>query len=230
MKVLVVDDDSNLASAIQQSLAVFAHTVDVASNGADGIFMAKSYDNDAIILDYSMPKKNGLEVCREVRAAGKATPILFLSNTADVDLKVQAFKAGADDYITKPFSLEELRARLDAVTRRAPQIRSSALAVGDLSIDLEEQSVQRAGRNLSITRKEFMLLEYMMRRAGQLLSRPQIMEHVWNADGNPFSNTVEAHIRNLRRKLNEGGAEEMIMNIPGRGYMLDMPEKLAKYK
>jgi two-component system OmpR family response regulator len=230
MKVLVVDDDSNLASTIQQSLAVFAHTVDVAADGADGLFMAKSYDNDAIILDYSMPKKNGLEVCREVRAAGKTTPILFLSNTTDVDLKVQAFKAGADDYITKPFSLEELRARLDAITRRSPQIRNAILAVGSLSLDPSEQSVQHAGANVPITRKEFMLLEYMMRHAGQLLSRTQIMEHVWNADGNPFSNTVEAHIRNLRRKLNEAGAEDMIVNIPGRGYILDAPEKLAKYK
>jgi DNA-binding response OmpR family regulator len=230
MKVLVVDDDSNLATTIQQGLGSFAHTVDIADNGADGAFMAKSYENDAIILDYSMPKKDGLAVCREVRAAGKTTPILFLSNTSDVSLKVQAFKAGADDYITKPFSMEELRARLEAITRRTPQIRQGIFTVGDVTLDADKMVVQRAGNDVHLTRKEFMMLEYFMRHSGKLLSRTQIMEHVWSADGNPFSNTVEAHIRNLRLKLNAGGLPNMIANIPARGYLIDAAENLAHLK
>ena len=228
MKVLVIDDDSSLVSNIQRSLAAFAHPVDTAANGADGAFMAKSYENDAIILDYSMPKKDGLEVCREIRASGKSTPILFLSNTADVGLKVEAFKAGADDYITKPFSFDELRVRLDAITRRAPQIRQTVLTVADIVLDSDKMSVRRAGTEIRLTRKEFMLLEYFMKHAGRILSRPQIMEHVWSADDNPFSNTVEAHIRNLRLKLNAGGHPNLIVNMPGRGYCIDTPENIGR--
>ena len=228
MKVLVVDDDSNTASLIQSSLAPFACAVDIADNGADGSFLARSYGYDAIILDYAMPKKDGLAVCREIRSAGKATPIVFLSNTSDTDLKVQAFKAGADDYVTKPFSIEELRARLDAVARRSPHIRSKIVTVADLSLDTERSAVSRGGKDIRLTRKEFLMLEYFMNNIGIVLSRPQIMEHVWSADDNPFSNTVEAHIRNLRKKLNSTGGPNLIANIPGRGYVLDTPENLAR--
>lgn len=228
MKVLVVDDDSNTASLIQSSLAPFAYATDVASNGVDGLFLARSYVYDAIVLDYSMPKKDGLTVCREIRTAGKTTPILFLSNTADTDLKVQAFKAGADDYVTKPFSIEELRARLDALTRRAPQIRSKTFTISDLVLDADRSIVNRAGKDLHLTRKEFLLLEYFISNIGIVLSRPQIMEHVWSADDNPFSNTIEAHIRNLRRKLTANGSPNLIANIPGRGYVLDTPENLER--
>ena len=230
MKVLVVEDDSNLASTLQHELASFAHTVDVAADGVDGLFMAKSYDNDAIVLDYSLPRKDGLAVCRELRAAGKTTPIVFLSGTTDIDMKVQALRAGADDYMTKPFSMAELVARLGAVARRAPQIQATGLAVADLELDTTKLLCRRAGSLLRLTRKEFMLLEYLMRHAGTVVSRPQIMEHVWSADDNPFSNTVEAHIRNLRKKLNADGAPDLIMNVPGRGYILDAPENLARRK
>jgi two-component system OmpR family response regulator len=220
MKALIVDDDAALATTIERSLAVFAHTADIASNGADGAFMAKSYDYDAIILDYSLPKKDGLDVCREVRQAGRTAPILFLSNTSDVDVKVQALQAGADDYMTKPFSLDELRARLDALLRRAPQIRTEAMKVADLELDPVGMKVSRGGKDVHLTRKEFMLVQYFMKNRGAVLSRPQIMEHVWSADGNPFSNTVEAHVRNVRLKLNAGGAPDMIANLPGRGYVI----------
>lgn len=225
MKVLVVDDDSNTTESLKSSLAAHAHTVDVSPDGADGSFLARSYEYDAIVLDYSLPKKDGLAVCREIRSAGKKTPILFISNTHDVETKLCAFQAGADDYVTKPFSLDELRARLDAMQRRTPDIKGSVVSVGDLRLDEDKISVTRAGKKIHLTRKEYNLLEYLMKHAGRVLSRAQIMEHIWTADGNPFSNTVEAHIRNLRKKL---GSPSMIANVPGRGYMIDSGENSSK--
>lgn len=230
MKVLIVEDDRNTAETVKSSLAAHAHTVDVSNDGADGSFLAKSYDYDAILLDCAMPKKDGLTVCRELRAAGKNTPIIFMSVTSDPETKVAALREGADDYITKPFSLDELNARLDAVTRRSPQLKRGALAVGDLTLDPNAQTVKRGGRTIHFTRKEFHMLAYFMQNAGTVLSRAQIMEHIWTADGNPFSNTVEAHIRNLRKKLNEKDEPNLIVNVPGRGYILDTPEHLAKLK
>mgnify|MGYP001593810657 FL=1 len=228
MKVLVVDDDTNLAETVRGSLAAHAHAVDVSRDGAAGSFLARSYEYDAIVLDYALPKKDGLSVCREIRGAGKNTPILFLSNTDDVETKIAAFKVGADDYITKPFSLEELRVRLDAVLRRTPQIKGAILSVADLTLDQNTHAVSRGKNQLKLTRKEFHMLEYFMQNAGKVLSRAQLMEHIWTADGNPFSNTVEAHIRNLRKKVNADGGPNLIQNVPGRGYILDTPENLEK--
>lgn len=228
MKILVVDDDRNVAEAVRSSLVPYSHTVEISSDGADGSFMGRSYDYDAIILDYSMPKKDGLSVCKDIRAAGKNTPILFLSVTDDVETKVAAFEGGADDYMTKPFSFDELRARLDAVTRRSPDVKKSTLSVHDIVADLSIHLVTRAGKRVHLTRKEFHMLEYFMRNIGVIISRAQLMEHIWTADCNPFSNTVEAHIRNLRMKLNAGGKPNLIVNVPGRGYVMDTPKNIAR--
>jgi len=228
MKVLVVDDDLRLAETVKNSLSAYSHTVEISPDGADGSFLARSYDYDAIVLDYALPKKDGLSVCREIRSAGKSTPILFLSNTDDVDTKITAFKVGADDYVTKPVSLEELRVRLDAILRRSPQIRNSILKVADLALDQNMHTVIRNKKPIHLTRKEFHMLEYFMKNIGKVLTRPQIMEHVWTADSNPFSNTVEAHIRNLRMKINAGGMPNLIANVPGRGYTIDTPENLTR--
>lgn len=228
MKVLIVDDDTDLAAVIKSSLTPFSCAVDISADGADGSFLARSYDYDAIVLDYALPKKDGLCVCREIRSAGKTTPIIFLSNSSDVDSKVQALRAGADDYVTKPFSLEELRARLEAVSRRVPEIRRETASVADLSVDFARAAATRGGTDIKLTRKEFMVVEMLIRRVGTIVSRAQIMEGVWTADGNPFSNTIEAHIRNIRKKLNAGGAPDLIGNVPGRGYIMDSPENLAR--
>ena len=228
MKTLVIDDDRGLAEAIKSSLAACAHAVDLSFDGADASFLARSYEYDAIVLDYSLPKKDGIAVCREIRSAGKTTPILFLSNTDDVEVKVAAFKAGADDYVTKPFSLDELKARLDAISRRAPNIKSPIVTVADLVLDQDKNIVSRGNKDVRLTRKEFNMLGYLMRNAGTVVSRAQLMEHVWSADSNPFSNTVEAHIRNLRRKLNFDDKPDLIANVPGRGYIVDIPENIAR--
>jgi DNA-binding response OmpR family regulator len=228
MKVLIVEDDRNMAQVVKESLTARSHTVDISADGSDGSFLARSYDYDTIVLDYNLPKKDGLSVCREIRAAGKSTPIVFMSVTDEPETKVAALRQGADDYITKPFALEELLARIDAVSRRSPHIKQAVMQIGDLYMDPDMHMTTRAGRSIHLTRKEFNMLEFFMQHKGTILSRAQLMEHIWTADGNPFSNTVEAHIRNLRKKLNEGGATNLILNIPGRGYILDTPENLAK--
>jgi len=228
MKILVVDDDARLADTVKSSLVAHAHSVDVSNDGTDGAFLAKSYDYDAIVLDYSLPRKDGLTICREIRSAGKTTPIVFISNTTDIETKVAAFRNGADDYVVKPFSLDELHARLDAVARRAPAMKPTTLSLADLTLDPATNAVKRGSRVIHLTRKEFHLLEYLLRNAGVIMSRAQIMEHIWTADSNPFSNAIEAHMRNLRKKLDQGREPNLIMNIPGRGYLIDTPDKLAR--
>ncbi|MDE2037864.1 MAG: response regulator transcription factor [Patescibacteria group bacterium] len=230
MKVLVIDDDRATAETIRISLASYSHTVEISTDGSDGSFMARSYEYDAIVLDQALPRKDGLTVCKEIRSAGRATPILFLSVDGDTETKVAAFKNGADDYVTKPFSLEELRARLGAVSRRAPEIKKSELSLHDISLDPNTHTVLRGGAMVRLTRKEFNMLEYFMRHPGIVISRAQLMEHIWTADSNPFSNTIEAHLRNLRKKLNAGGAINLIVNMPGRGYIMDAPEALARFR
>jgi two-component system OmpR family response regulator len=228
MKILVVEDDADIAENLRNDLSSSGHTVELASDGADGSFLARSYDFDLIILDYSLPKKNGLQVCGEIRSAHRDTPILFLSINDDTDIKVAALEAGADDYITKPFSLKELNARIKAVKRRPRELKGSQLSVGDLALDPDRHQVTRAGKHVHLTRKEFNLLEYLMRNQGILLSRAMIMEHVWTADSDPFSNTVESHLRNVRMKINVGRSHDLIANIPGRGYVIDTAENIKR--
>lgn len=226
MKVLVVEDDRETAEMVRNSLLSGDNTVEVAGDGMNGSFLGRSYDYDAIVLDYSLPKKDGLSVCREVRAAGRSTPIIFLSVNDDQETKIAAFEQGADDYVTKPFSVNELNARLRAVSRRPSLSSNSVLRVSDLTLDPGKHHAMRGTKPLHMTHKEFSLLEYFMRNVGVVLSRALLMEHVWTADSNMFSNTVEAHIRNLRKKVNAGGKPNLIVNIPGRGYMIDAPENL----
>lgn len=229
MKILIVEDDSHLAAALKSGLSVM-NTVEVASDGAEGSFLARSYDYDVIILDYSLPKKDGLIVLTEIRQSGKNMPIIFLSATDEVETKIAALEKGADDYMTKPFSMTELQARLKALTRRPPNISSSVVKIADIILNNDNQTVERRGSRITLTRKEFNVLEYLMRHAGKVLSRTQILEHVWTAENDPFSNTVEAHIRNVRLKLNKGKLPNLIANIPGRGYLIDSAENLARHR
>ncbi len=228
MKILVVEDDPSIAEALRAGLVSEAHAVDVASDGTDGSFLGRSYEYDAVILDHALPGKNGITVCKEIRSTGKMTPIIFLSVTGDADTKVAALENGADDYVVKPFSMAELRARIRAVARRTPVVRSAELKVHDLVLDPGRHSATRGSRHIHLTKKEFALLEYMMRNQGVVLSRSILMEHVWTADNDPFSNTVEAHMRNLRKKLNAGNKRDLISNMPGHGYIMDATERLVR--
>ncbi len=221
MKVLIVEDDRGIAEILKEGLVADSHTVDLSDNGGDGSFLARSFEYDAIVLDYSLPKKNGLVVCKEIRDSGKTTPILFLSVNDDTDIKVKAFDSGADDYVTKPFSMQELNSRLRAITRRSSTIEKTVLKVRDLVMDTNTCSVTRGDKTINLTRKEYSMLEYFMHQPHSVVSRALLMEHVWTADQDPFSNTIEAHIRNVRKKLNTGFIVPMIINVPGRGYILD---------
>jgi DNA-binding response OmpR family regulator len=221
MKILIVEDDNNLAQVVKNSLTAKEYTVDIAPDGGEGSFLGKMYEYDAILLDYSLPKKDGLAVCKEIRAAGRTTPIIFLSMTDSVDTKVATLNHGADDYMVKPFELEELHARLQALHRR-PAIKTPEriLHVGDIIMNLEAHTVTREGKPIRLTRKEFGVLEYLMRHKGTAVSRILIMEHVWTADSDILSNTIETHMRNIRKKLNMPGKPDLISNIIGRGYLI----------
>lgn len=220
MKVLIVEDDKSLADMLENSLKAKSYSVDIASTGGDGSFMGKTYDYDAILLDYSLPKKDGLTVCKEIRVSGKTTPIIFLSVTDDVAIKISALDHGADDYLVKPFSFEELQARLRAIHRRPNITKKPILTVGDITLNQDTHIVTRAGKTIPLTRKEFAVIEYLMKHQGTLVSRVLIMEHVWTADTDLLSNSVETHLRNIRKKLNTQNQPDYIQNIPGRGYIM----------
>lgn len=228
MKILLIEDDVNLVQNLKKELSSQEHIVDTAEDGGNGSFMGRSFEYDVIILDYTLPKKDGITVLREIRAAGKTTPIIFLSVNDDPDIKVSALENGADDYMTKPFLLRELEARLHAVTRRPHALIDKTLNLDNLVLDPDRHLVKRGERRIHLTRKELNLLEYFMKNKGRVLSRTMLMEHVWTVDSNPFSNTVEAHVRNLRMKINHGKMSNLIANIPGRGYVMDLPENLRK--
>ena len=219
MKILFVDDDPLLRDVMKDNLEAESYTVDVAPDGKKGSYMARTNHYDLVILDYSMPEKNGAVVVQEIRGAGLATPIMLLSVIDDVEKKVAVLQNGADDYMEKPFTYAELSARVRAILRRPPEIRQDIMTVGGITLDLNKHTATLDGLSLYLTRKEFNLLRYLVSNKDLVLSRSMIMEHVWNADSDPFSNTIEAHITNLRKKLHRGN-REFIRNVPGRGYMI----------
>ncbi len=201
MRVLVVEDEKEIRSFLKRSLESECFVVDDAPDGEKGSFLARTNDYDLVILDNIMPKKTGLEVCEEVRRDGSNVPILILSVKSEANTKVDLLNAGADDYLTKPFSLDELLARMKALMRRPKQIENEILQVDDLIIDTSRQVVKRNNKEIYLTRKEFMLLKYLMKNQGIVLSRSMIMEHVWDMSVDPFSNTIESHILSLRKKI-----------------------------
>lgn len=225
MKILIIEDDEDVIDFLKTAFKSESFTVDIARNGSDGSFLARTNPYDVIIIDYSLPIKNGLTVCQEIRVAEIETPIIFLTIHAEIRKKINALDAGADDYILKPFSFDELKSRIYAIKRRPRKIESLILTAGDIVIDTRKQDVRRDNIMLNLTRKEYNLLEYLVRNKNMIVSRGMIMEHVWNAESDPLSNTVEAHILNLRKKIsirnNSKFNKEIIRNIPGRGYIID---------
>lgn len=221
MKILVVEDDPEIRDSLKTSLEAESFAVDTASDGEAGSYLARTNDYDVIVLDLGLPKKDGTTVCTDIRSVGKTTPILMLSVQADTQQKIKLLNAGADDYMAKPFSFKELIARIRALLRRPSQLQSDILEVDDLIVDIARQKVSRSNKEIYLTRKEFSLLEYLMRFKGMVISRGMLMEHVWNAESDPFSNTIEAHILNLRKKIDTFKKRKLILTIPGRGYKID---------
>ncbi len=220
MKILLIEDNHDIRETLKNNLECELFTVDCADDGEKGSYLARTNHYDLIILDYILPNKNGLQVCKEIRNASRNAPIIMISVCDKVPEKIALLEAGADDYLQKPFSFNELLARIRAITRRPYNINNVTLTIEDVSLDISRQNVMRNGQNIYLTRKEFMLLECFARNRGRIVSRGFINETVWENDSNPFSNTIEAHIRNLRKKLDDGKAR-LIKTVPGRGYIVE---------
>ncbi|MES2436635.1 MAG: response regulator transcription factor [Patescibacteria group bacterium] len=221
MRILLIEDDVNIQEFLKAALESEGYIVDAVSDGEKGSYVARTNEYDTIILDLALPKKDGHTVCTEIRASGKTTPIIMLTVLSDIQEKVRLLNSGADDYLIKPFSFKELLARIRALLRRPLHIEADILKVADLTIDTARQKVLRNSKEIYLTRKEFSLLEYLMRHRGNVVSRGMIMEHVWNADSDPFSNTIEAHILNIRKKVDTHKTCKLIHTLPGRGYKIE---------
>ena len=221
MKVLIIEDDKSIREFLVSNLEREGFTVDSTENGAKGSFLARTNPYDIIILDNVLPEKDGYEICRDVRERNNPVPILMLSIQSEVFDKVDLLNCGADDYMTKPFSFQELVARMNALMRRPREIEKEILTVDDLTLNVPAQKVKRGSSEIYLTRKEFNLLQFLAKNKGNVLSRNMIMEHVWNEDCDPFSNTIEAHILNLRKKIDVRKKRKLIYTVPGRGYKID---------
>jgi DNA-binding response OmpR family regulator len=219
MRILVVDDDKAIVTFLKMSLEAESFIVDVAHDGEKGSYVARTEEYDLIILDHLLPKKDGFMLCQELRMLGNTTPILMLSAKTEVPLKVGFLNLGADDYVTKPFIFSEVLARVRALLRRPQLIKQAILTIDDLSLESATQRVTKGRKEIYLTRKEFILLEYLLQNLGKVVSRGMILEHVWNRDSDPFSNTIEAHILNLRKKI-DTGKRKLIQTVPGRGYKI----------
>lgn len=217
MRILIIEDDSSIRNVLRMSLESECFVVDEAEDGEKGSYLARTNEYDAIILDNVMPKKFGTEVCREIRKIGIGTPIIMLSMKNDVSEKIEILKEGADDYMTKPFSFEELKARLQCIMRRPQGMVSDIIQFGNITLDRTKHIVKVRDKRVYLTKKEFALLEIMMMNNDNVVSRGQILEHAWDINANPFSNTIEAHMFGLRKKLQDK-KKQIIQNIPGRGY------------
>lgn len=222
MRILIIEDDADFREIMKTNLQAESFVVDTADDGDSGSYTARTNHYNLIILDYLLPGKNGDTVCRELRKQGIKTPILVMSVKTEVPDKILLLDSGADDYICKPFAFSELMARIRTLMRRPYETLQPTLVLDDLTIDTETKEVYRSGDTVYLTRKEYMLLECMTRKCGKIVTRAEIVEEVWDNEADPFSNTVEAHIRNLRKKLNKGGTDKKyIHTIPGRGYKVD---------
>lgn len=221
MHILVVEDEQRLAALLRRVLMEERHVVDIANDGPSGLSLAETDNYDLIILDLMLPGMDGLEICRRLRRNRQRVPILMLTARGAVEDRVAGLEAGADDYLTKPFAMQELLARVKVQLRRMPAtVADTQLQVGDLTLDLLRHEAQRAGHVIELTAKEFALLEFLMRHLGQVLSRTQIVDHVWEYDMEALSNVVDIYIHYLRDKVDRGFVHPLIKTVRGVGYKI----------
>jgi len=210
-----------MANVIARGLREQSYAVDVAQTGNDGLYQSSINDYDLILLDVLLPERDGFEVCRELRARGSATPILMLTARAAVDDRLTGFDAGADDYLTKPFSFRELLARVRALLRRDARLQPDVFEIADLIIDSASHRVSRGNREIQLTAKEYALLEHLARHAGRLISRTEIAAHVWDDSFDPFSNAIEVYMNRLRKKIDGNQSTKLLHTRRGEGYILE---------
>lgn len=220
MKVLVIEDDPTVGQFVKRGLEEQRWTVDLVADGEEGEALAKTQPYDLVVLDLRLPGRSGQEVLRNLRARGFEKPVLVLTAQDAVDAKVEILRAGADDYVTKPFAFEELLARVEALARRPRAMVSAKLAVADLEVDLDAREVRRAGVAVELTPKEFLVLEYLARHAGRVLSRTLITEYAWGYHFDPGTNIVDVVINHLRKKIDAPHPKKLIHTVRGVGYVL----------
>jgi two-component system OmpR family response regulator len=221
MRVLVVEDDTDMADNLKASLSADSHEVDVANDGEKGEEMAMSGGYDVIVLDRMLPKKLGVSIVRDLREKGVSTPVLILSALHDEDHRVEGLNAGANDYLGKPFSTRELLARVRALWHGRDLGPATRLSVGDLEMDLLARTVKRDGKKLDLQPREFRLLEYLMRHAGQTVTRKMLLENVWDYHFDPQTNVIDVHISRLRSKIDRDFGQTLLHTVRGSGYRLE---------
>jgi len=224
VKILLIEDDSQTADYIAKGLREHGHVVDKTDNGRDGLYMATGEPYDVMIVDRNLPKMDGLSLVKAARASGTRTPVLFLTTMGGVDDRVAGFEAGGDDYLVKPFAFAELLARVGALARRPPIVATTSLKVGDLEIDLLSRAVTRGGKRIDLLAQEFKILEYLMRHAGEIVTRTMLLEKVWDFHFDPKTNIVETHISRLRSKIDKGFDRPLLHTVRGAGYVLRAPD------
>ena len=217
MKVLIVEDEPDLARVVRRALEEGGFTVDVARDGDEGLYKARAWDYDALVLDIMLPARDGLSVLAELRTAGSTVPVLLLTAKDTLSDRVRGLDCGADDYLVKPFELAELLARLRALIRRAAGVPKPTIEIGDISIDTNARTVRQAGVDVHLTAREYNLLEILALHRGRVISRTELYEHLFSEDDDSFSNVVDVHMSNLRKKL----GKDLITTKRGHGYIID---------
>lgn len=230
MRILIVENEQRLSNSIKKGLTEEGYAVDQAFDGDEGKFLAGSESYDVIILDLMLPKLNGVSVCNQLRQGGVKTPILMLTARSRLEEKVEGLNAGADDYLTKPFAFEELKARVQALLRRGYQQPEPELRISDLIVDTKKHSVIRNDKEIRLTPKEFAILEFLLRRRDEIVTRTQITEHVWDYNFDSMSNVVDVFINNLRKKIDSESTVKLIHTIHGVGYKLSLASPEGKPK
>ncbi len=220
MRILVIEDEKKIVDFIKRGLKEEGYAVDVAYDGEEGHFLAKTNNYDIILLDLMLPKMDGITLCKTLKEEGVTSPIIMITAKDTVKDKVTGLDAGANDYLTKPFAFEELLARIRAVSRKKESKETTKLEVDDLALDLVTHKVSRAGQEITLTGKEYALLEYLMRNSGSIVTRTMISEHVWDVDFDTFTNVIDVYINYLRNKIDANFKKKLIHTVRGRGYVL----------
>lgn len=221
MRLLIAEDDEKLSAALARGLRGEGYAVDVAATGDEAIFNARVYEYDAVILDVMLPGPDGIEVCRALRSNDRWPPVLMLTARDGVADRIRGLDSGADDYLIKPFDFGELVARLRALLRRGAPERPAVLTAGDVTVDPASRTVTRAGRLVPLTTREFAVLEFLVRNAGQVVTRAQLLDHVWDQNYEGSGNVVDVYVGYLRRKLEEPFGRALIRTVRGAGYLVD---------